>query len=61
MQLDDNQLSLEANINGRKYYLICEKDSPIGEIHDVMCMLKNHIIGVMQNEGKPPQSATPEE
>lgn len=53
MQLDENQISIKAEINGRDYFLICDKLSPLGEIHDVLCIYKNHIIQSMKNVDKP--------
>lgn len=60
MQLDENQISLRAELNGKEFYVVCPKDSFLGEVHDVLCMFKNHVINSMANEGKPPEPKSEE-
>ena len=38
----------EITINDRKYELICEPSSPLGELHDVICQFKGEIVGKIQ-------------
>jgi hypothetical protein len=49
MQLDDNEMSIKCELNGRTYYLICEKLSLLGELFDAVTMFKNHVIKHMQD------------
>jgi hypothetical protein len=39
-----NLSALEIKIGERVYKLICEIDSPLGEVHDCLCQMKQHVI-----------------
>jgi hypothetical protein len=39
-----NLSALEVKIGERVYKLICEVDSPLGEVHDVISQMKNYVI-----------------
>ena len=34
----------EVKLNERTYRFTCENNSPLGEIYDVLTMIKNHIV-----------------
>lgn len=36
----------------RCYQFICEGDSPLGEIHDVLHEMKQHIVGTIIDQSK---------
>ena len=44
---------LEVKINDRMYQFQCSPDSPLGEIHDVLVLMKNEIIELMKKQDKP--------
>ena len=50
-----NLTALEVKIGERIYKLLCEADSPLGEVHDVLMQMKAHVIKVMSDiqEKKP--------
>lgn len=39
-----NWTRLEVEKSGRKYYLFCSPDSPLGELHDAVYDLKKMIV-----------------
>ncbi len=45
-------IHLEVNKDDRKYVLICDPQSPLGEIHDVLCMMKGEIINRINENQK---------
>lgn len=49
MQLDENQISIDLEHNGKKYYLVCDKSSLLGELFDAVSIFKNHVLNTMQN------------
>lgn len=61
MQLDENEISLKVERNGKEYYLVCDRESPLGEVYDVICIFKNHIIQNMQNDEEKKQSSNADE
>lgn len=52
MELDENQMMIPVPANGRTHYYVFDKTSPLGEIYDVICALRQHILQVMQNDNK---------
>lgn len=44
---------LEVKINDRIHQYHCDPMSPLGEIHDVLTVLKNKIVELMQQQDKP--------
>lgn len=36
--------ALEVKIGERIYRLICEIDSPLGEVHDAISQMKNYVV-----------------
>lgn len=52
-----NKVSLEVDRNDRKYMLIMDCDSPLGEIFDVICMMKNEIIQRIKMEEEKKEDA----
>lgn len=36
--------ALEVKLGERLYQLVCEADSPIGEVHDVLQQMKSYIV-----------------
>jgi hypothetical protein len=55
-----NKTTVELKIGERLYHFLCDADSPLGEIHDVLVQLKSYILQRMQEaqkaEQKPPES-----
>jgi hypothetical protein len=53
--------ALEVKIGERAYKLICEGDSPLGEVHDVLCKMKSFVIekilAAQKSEEKPEEPA----
>ena len=43
-----NKIVLEQKIGERAYEFYCNPDSPLGEVHDVLHMMKDEIIKKMQ-------------
>jgi len=47
---------LEITLNERKYELICDPTSPLGELHDVICQFKTEVVNrikeVLEEENK---------
>ncbi len=44
-----NQIGkLEVTMGERKYQLLCEVDSPIGEVHDALSQMKIYVINKMK-------------
>lgn len=39
-----NIIHFEVSKEDRKYTFFCDPSAPLGEIHDVLCMMKNQII-----------------
>lgn len=39
-----NLAALEVKIGERFYRMMCEVDSPIGEVHDALCQMRNHVV-----------------
>jgi hypothetical protein len=42
-----NKSQLEVKKNDRLYQLTCDPTSPLGELHDVLVEMRNHVIQVM--------------
>ncbi len=48
-----NQISkIEVKIGERVYQLLCEMDSPLGQVHDALSTMKGFIINKMQEAEK---------
>lgn len=56
-----NKIILEVKVVERNYQLEVFPDSPLGEIHDALCMMKAFILTKMQEADKKPPSETAEE
>jgi hypothetical protein len=55
-----NFSGLEIKIGERAYQLVCALDSPIGELHDALCHMKNFVIHkVNEINSKESQATTP--
>jgi len=55
-----NFSGLEIKLGERIYRLICDLDSPIGELHDSLCHMKNFVIQkVNEINSKESQASTP--
>lgn len=53
-----NQLTtLEVKIGERIYKLLCAIDSPLGEVHDVLCQMKGFVVGKINEANKAEQPA----
>jgi hypothetical protein len=39
-----NISTLEEKVGERVYRFLCETDSPLGEVHDVICKMKSFIV-----------------
>lgn len=50
MELDENKTSLKVERNGREYYFVCDNDSPLGEVFDILCIMKSHIVKSIKDE-----------
>ena len=53
-----NIAALEVKIGERLYRLICDADSPIGEVHDVLTKMKSHVVKMITDAheaSKPPE------
>jgi hypothetical protein len=50
-----NISKLEVKIGERIYTLLCECDSPLGEVHDSLSSMKGFIIQKIQEAEKRPQ------
>lgn len=37
-------IHMEVNKDDRKYAFFCDPTAPLGEIHDVLCMMKHEIV-----------------
>jgi hypothetical protein len=44
-----NRSQLEVKKGERLYHLNCDPTSPLGELHDVLVEMRNHIIQVMMD------------
>ncbi len=57
-----NVTKLEVKIGERLYHFLCEVDSPIGEVHDVLSSMKAFVIQRMQEAQKAQEAGSdPEE
>jgi len=54
----NNLAKLEVKIDGKIYQLLCDVDSPIGQVHDALSQMKLYVINKMKEVESPP---TPEE
>lgn len=43
---------IEIKVGERVYHFQCSPDSPLGEIHDVLCMMKQQIVGQINEAQK---------
>lgn len=39
-----NKTVLENKIGERTYEFICNSDSPLGELHDTLCLFKGYVV-----------------
>jgi len=44
----ENKTHLFLEVNNRKYTLICDPESPLGELHDVICQFKASVVKRIQ-------------
>jgi hypothetical protein len=51
-----NKTSLEIKKGERIYQFICELDSPLGEVFDVMSEIRGYAIDLMNKANQPPPS-----
>lgn len=51
-----NKVKIQVKIGEREYFLECEPESPLGEIHDALCMIKNYVIQKMVDAQKEEKS-----
>lgn len=51
----NNIAKLEVKIGERDYQLLCEVDSPIGEVHDALSQMKLFVINKMKEVESPPK------
>lgn len=49
--------ALEIKIEDRIYHLVCDHSAPLGEVHDVLCRMKHHVVQKIQeiHEKEKPQ------
>lgn len=47
-----NKSQLEIKKGERLYHLICDPLSPLGELHDVLIEMRNHVIEIMSERRK---------
>lgn len=52
----NNIAKLEVKIGERAYQLLCEVDSPIGEVHDVLSQMKLYVINKMKEAELPKEN-----
>ena len=53
-----NKVALEVKKEDKVYSFLCEINSPLGEIHDVLCMMKSEIVSrikAVEDAEKPPE------
>jgi hypothetical protein len=59
-----NLVKLEKKVGERVYQMICDPDSPLGEIHDALHEMKDYVVKKMNEiheAQKKPEDAKPEE
>lgn len=56
-----NQTILEVKRNERVYQMHLGSDSPLGEIHDVLCEMQMYIIQTMASRSAPKEPEVNEE
>lgn len=47
-----SKITLEVKVSERSYQLLCDHESPLGEIHDALCQFKACIIEKMLDAQK---------
>ncbi len=47
-----NKTVIEKKIGDRIYLLLCDPDSPLGELHDALAEMKAHVIEIMNQHQK---------
>lgn len=47
-----NKTNLEVKRESRTYFLVCEQDSPLGEVYDVLNELRNYVVERMLADQK---------
>ena len=55
---------LQLDVKGKEdriYRLSCESSSPMGELYDALCAMRNHVVQVMQQHGEPEEKKLEEE
>lgn len=57
--------ALEVKIEDRIYHLVCDHNSPLGEVHDALCRMKDHVVNRIKEaheqekaQGKPQEGKT---
>jgi hypothetical protein len=53
--------ALETKRNERHFCLVCDNDSPLGEVFDVLCEMREYVIGRMQEVQKKDKPQSQEE
>ena len=50
----NNIVKIEVKIGERSYQMLCELNSPLGELHDALTQMKHLIINKMKELQSPP-------
>lgn len=56
-----NKVVLEVEADNRLYFLDCASDSPLGEIYDVLSVMRSYVIDRMVTEQEQTQRKEKEE
>lgn len=57
-----NKVSLQVTgKDGKGYEFLCDPDSPLGEIHDVLFSMKRHIVEKINEHSQADRKALPDE
>lgn len=49
-----NATHIELELNGRKYHLFCDPDSPLEDVKTIMLSVANHVDDLLQKSKEPP-------
>lgn len=54
--------ALEVKIGDRIYKLLCDHDSPLGEVHDALVQFKSHVVEKIKaaHEAEKPKEENPQ-
>lgn len=50
-----NKTIIEVKMNERIYQLECYPESPLGEVHDALCLMKSYVIERMKQDDLKPE------